>query len=185
MSQNELDEVGDIDTDVATDVENIEEDNTTSDDEITWEEIHQLRKDSESLRKANKKIAMLEKGNKKSPETVNPANLSEDELDALLEKRDFYKGNSQAKSLREEIEAMVVASKWKVDRTKAFELLSGDAEIEENRKVYSRSTVEGGNTSTAGFSPITNDKFDSLSAKDQNEYLEKHKQFGKGKDLFK
>ncbi len=110
MSQNEF-EVEDIETEVATEVDNIEEDNTTSDDEITWEEIHQLRKDSESLRKANKKIAMLEKGNKKSPETVNPANLSEDELDALLEKRDFYKGNSQAKELREEIEAMVVASK--------------------------------------------------------------------------
>jgi len=183
MSQNELDEVGDIDTDVATDVENIEEGNTTSDDEITYEQAMKWKKDSESLQKANKKIAAMEK-TKKSPETIS-ADLSEDALDALLDKRDFYKGNSQAKSLREEIEAMVVASKWKVDRTKAFELLSGDAEIEENRKVYSRSTVEGGNTSTAGFSPITNDKFDSLSAKDQNEYLEKHKQFGKGKDLFK
>ena len=173
MSQNELDEVGDIDTEVATEVEDVEEDNTTSDDEITWEEIHQLRKDSESLRKANKKIAMLEKGNKKSPETVNPANLSEDELDALLEKRDFYKGNSQAKELREEIEAMVVASKWKVDRTKAFELLSGDAEIEENRKVYSRSTVEGGKSNTVGFSPITTAQYDKLSDEQRNSYDEK------------
>ena len=170
MSQNELDEVGDIETEVATEVDNIEEDNTTSEDEITWEEIQQLRKDSESLRKANKKIAMLEKGNKKSPETVNPANLSEDELDALLEKRDFYKGNSQAKSLREEIEAMVVASKGKVDRTKAFELLSGDAEIEENRKVYSRSTVEGGNTNTVGFSPISTTQYDKLSDEQRNAY---------------
>ena len=70
MSQNEQDEVGDVETEVATEVEDVEEDNTTSDDEITWEEIHQLRKDSESLKKANIKIQILEKGQKKSPETV-------------------------------------------------------------------------------------------------------------------
>lgn len=114
MSEN--DNVEELDTtvteeDVATSTDDNEEDNTTSDDEITWEEIHRLRKAEESLKKANKKIAMLEKGVKKAPETVNPSNLSEDDLDALLEKRDFYKGNSQAKELRDEIEAMVTASK--------------------------------------------------------------------------
>lgn len=111
MLQNELDEAGDIEMEVATEVEDIEEDNTTSDDEITYEQAMKWKKDAESLQKANKKIAMLEKGIKKAPETVNPANLSEDELDALLEKRDFYKGNSQAKELRDEIEAMITASK--------------------------------------------------------------------------
>lgn len=111
MLQNELDEVGDIETDVATDVENIEEENTTSDDDtLTWEELAQLRKDSESLKKANKKIAMLEK-DKKTTVVTETSNLSEDALDALLEKRDFYKSNTQAKELREEIEAMVSASK--------------------------------------------------------------------------
>lgn len=111
MSQNELDEIGDIETDVATDVENIEEENTTSDDDtLTWEELAQLRKDSESLKKANKKIAMLEK-DKKTTVVTETSNLSEDALDALLEKRDFYKSNTQAKELREEIEAMVSASK--------------------------------------------------------------------------
>ncbi len=111
MSQNELDEIGDIETDVATDVENIEEDDTTSDDDtLTWEELAQLRKDSESLKKANKKIAMLEK-DKKTTVVTETSNLSEDALDALLEKRDFYKSNTQAKELREEIEAMVSASK--------------------------------------------------------------------------
>ena len=111
MSQNELDEDGDIETDVATDVENIEEENTTSDDDtLTWEELAQLRKDSESLKKANKKIAMLEK-DKKTTVVTETSNLSEDALDALLEKRDFYKNNTQAKELREEIEAMVSASK--------------------------------------------------------------------------
>lgn len=114
MSQN--DNVEELDTtvteeDVATSTDDNEEDNTTSDDEITWEEINRLRKAEESLKKANKKIAMLEKGVKKSPENITPSNLSEDELDALLEKRDFYKGNSQAKELRDEIEAMVTASK--------------------------------------------------------------------------
>ena len=109
MSQNELDEVGDIETEVATEVDNIEEDNTTSDDEITYEQAMKWKKDSESLQKANKKIAAMEK-TKKSPETIS-ADLSEDALDALLDKRDFYKGNAQAKSLRDEIEAMVTASK--------------------------------------------------------------------------
>ena len=81
MSQNELDEIGDIETDVATDVENIEEENTTSDDDtLTWEELAQLRKDSESLKKANKKIAMLEK-DKKTTVVTETSNLSEDALE--------------------------------------------------------------------------------------------------------
>jgi hypothetical protein len=115
MSENET--VEELDTtvteeDVATLTEDNEEDNTTSDDEITYEQAMEWKKAAESLKKANKKIAMLEKGIKKAPETtINPANLSEDELDALLEKRDFYKSNTQAKELRDEIEAMVTASK--------------------------------------------------------------------------
>ena len=173
MSQNET--VEELDTtvteeDVATSTDDNEEDYTTSDDEITWEQAMEWKKAAESLKKANKKITMLEKGVKKAPETINPANLSEDELDAILEKRDFYKGNSQAKELRDEIEAMVTASKWKVDRAKAFELLSWDSEVEENRKVYSRSSVEGGKTSSVWFSPISIEKYDSLSAKQQAEY---------------
>jgi len=170
MSQNETVEELDtqVDTEVATDVDNEQEDDTTS-DEITYEQAMKWKKDAESLQKANKKIAMLEKGQKKSPEAISP-DLSEDALDALLEKRDFYKSNAQAKDLKEEIEAMVSASKWKIDRQKALEVLSWDTEIEENRKVYSRSTVEGWNTSTAWFSPISIDKYDKLSAKDQAEY---------------
>ena len=68
MSETEMD--GDIETDVATEVEDVEEDNTTSDDEITYEQAMKWKKDSESLQKANKKIAAMEKGVKKSPETV-------------------------------------------------------------------------------------------------------------------
>ena len=70
MSQNEQDEVGDVETEVATEVEDIEEDDTTSDDEITYEQAMKWKKDSESLQKANKKIAAMEKGVKKTPETA-------------------------------------------------------------------------------------------------------------------
>lgn len=137
---------GDIETEVATEVEDVEEYNTTSDDEISYEQAMKWKKDSESLQKANKKIASMEK-TKKAPEAVS-SDLSEDALDALLEKRDFYKSNAQAKELRNEIEAMITASNGKVDRQKAFDMLSGDAEIEENRKVYSKSAIEGNKTSS-------------------------------------
>ena len=70
MSQNEQDEVGDVETEVATEVEDIEEEDTTSDDEITYEQAMKWKKDSESLQKANKKIAAMEKGVKKTPETA-------------------------------------------------------------------------------------------------------------------
>ena len=164
---------GDIEMDVATEVEDVEEDNTTSDDEISYEQAMKWKKDSESLQKANKKIAAMEK-TKKVPETVS-SDLSEDALDALLEKRDFYKTNSQAKELRNEIEAMITASNGRVDRQKAFDMLSGDAEIEENRKVYSKSAIEGNKTSSVWFTPISITKYDSLSSAEQKSYNEKSK----------
>lgn len=172
MSETEME--GDIETDVATEVENIEEDNTTSDDEISYEQALAWKK---SLEKANKKIAILEKWKKveKTEAPATNANLSEDELDALLEKRDFYKTNSQAKELRDEIEAMVTASKWKIDRQKALEVLSWDAEIEENRKVYAKSAIEGNKTSSVWFTPISIDKYDKLSSAEQAAYNEKSK----------
>lgn len=172
MSETEID--GDIETEVATDVEDVEEDNTTSDDEISYEQAMKWKKDSESLQKANKKIAAMEK-TKKVPETTDTAALSEDALDALLEKRDFYKTNSQAKELRDEIEAMITASKWKVDRQKAFDMLSWDAEVEENRKVYAKSAVEGNKTGSVWFNPISIDKYDKLSSAEQAEYNSKSK----------
>ena len=166
MSETEMD--GDIETEVATEVEDVEEDNTTSDDEITYEQAMKWKKDSESLQKANKKIASMEK-TKKAPEAVS-SDLSEDALDALLEKRDFYKTNSQAKELRTEIEAMITASNGRVDRQKAFDMLSGDAEIEENRKVYSKSTVEGNKTSSTWFNPISVSQYDNLSDSQRDAY---------------
>lgn len=168
MLQNELDEDGDIEMEVATDVEGIEEDDTTSDDEISYEQAMKWKKDSESLQKANKKIAIMEK--KKAPEPTDTANLSEDALDALLEKRDFYRTNIQAKELRNEIEAMIAASNGKVDRQKAFDMLSGDAEIEENRKVYSKSAIEGNRASSTWFSPISVAQYDNLSDSQRDAY---------------
>ena len=164
---------GDIETEVATEVEDVKKKNTTSDDEISYEQAMKWKKDSESLQKANKKIASMEK-TKKAPEAVS-SDLSEDALDALLEKRDFYKTNSQAKELRNEIEAMITASNGKVDRQKAFDMLSGDAEIEENRKVYSKSAIEGNKTSSVWFTPISITKYDSLSSAEQKSYNEKSK----------
>jgi hypothetical protein len=77
--------------------------------------------------------------------------------------------------MKEEIEAMLTASKWKIDRQKAFDMLSGDAEVEENRKVYSKSTIEGNKTNSVWFSPISIDKYDKLSSAEQTEYNTKSK----------
>jgi predicted phosphohydrolase len=114
MSQNET--VEDLDTtvteeEVATSTDDNEEEDTTSDDEITWEEIARLRKAEESLKKANKKIAMLEKESKKFPESSESMPKTEAEYELWAERRDFYKSNATAKDMKEEIEAMVSASK--------------------------------------------------------------------------
>lgn len=167
MLETEMD--GDIETDVATEVEDVEEDNTTSDDEISYEQAMKWKKDSESLQKANKKIASMEKI-KKAPETAEKMPVSEAEYEIWAERRDFYKSNAQAKELRDEIEAMITASKWKVDRQKAFELLSWDTEIEENRKVYSKSAVEGNRASSTWFSPISVAQYDNLSDSQRDAY---------------
>ena len=168
MSQNEEVEELDtqVDSDVATEEENEQEEVTTSDDEITYEQALAWKK---SLEKANKKIVALEKW-KKSEKVETKETLSEDNLDALLDKREFYKNNQSAKELREEIEAMVSASKWKVDREKAFAMLSWDAEIEENRKVYAKTLVAWERTSTPWFTPITTDRYDKLSDSDREAY---------------
>ena len=116
MSQNET--VDEIDTtvteeDVATSTNDNEEDNTTSDDEITWEEIARLRKAEESLKKANRKIATYEKElkiSKKPNESSESMPTSEAEYEVWAERREFYKSNAQAKELRDKIEAMVTAS---------------------------------------------------------------------------
>ena len=174
MSQNEEVEELDtqVDSEVATDEENEQEDNTPSDDEITYDQALAWKK---SLEKANKKIVALEKWKKLEKVETPKETLSEDNLDALLDKREFYKDNTSAKELREEIEAMVSASKWKVTREKAYAMLSWDAEIEENRKVYAKSVVEGNNWGWTWFSPISMEKYDKLSASEQKAYNDRSK----------
>lgn len=179
MSQNEtVDDLDtQVDTDVATDVDNEQEDDTTS-DEITYEQAMKWKKDAESLQKANKKIAMLEKATKKAPEAISPESMpkTEAEYELWAERRDFYKSNANAKDLKEEIEAMVSASKWKLDRQKAFEVLSWDAEIEENRKTYANPIVAGNKSNTVWFTPISIEKYDKLSSKEQADYNAKSKE---------
>ena len=114
MLENET--VEELDTtvteeEVATSTDDNEEDNTTSDDEITYEQAMEWKKAAESLKKANKKIAMLEKGIKKAPSITEAMPTSEAEYEVWAERREFYKSNAQAKELRDEIEAMVTASK--------------------------------------------------------------------------
>lgn len=114
MSENE--NVEELDTvteeEVATSTDDNEEVDTTS-DEITYEQAMKWKKDAESLQKANKKIAMLEKTIKKTPDAISPESMpkTEAEYELWAERRDFYKSNAQAKDIKEEIEAMVSASK--------------------------------------------------------------------------
>jgi hypothetical protein len=70
---------------------------------------------------------------------------------------------------------MITASKWKIDRQKAFDMLSWDAEVEENRKVYSKSAIEGNKTNSVWFSPISIDKYDKLSSAEQADYNNRSK----------
>lgn len=187
MSENETVEELDtqVESEVATDDDNEQEANTASDDEITVEQALKWKKDSESLQKANKKIAMLEKGKKvEKSETTDSMPKTEAEYEVWAERRDFYKANSQAKDLKDEIEAMVTASKWRLDRSKAFEVLSGDSEIEENRKVYWKSTVESGKSNSVWFNPVSIDKYDSMSSAEQEAYNAKSKSV-KGGVVFK
>lgn len=141
MSQNELDDVEDIETDVATDVDNIEEDETTSDDDqITWEEIHKLRRDSESLKKANKKIAMLEKGQKKN--VIGNESLDDTRVRNILAESRFYDKNPDAEQYKDKIETLVKSNK--LSREDALFLASkDDREVDENREVYAKTTVAG------------------------------------------
>ena len=112
MSENET--VEELDTtvteeDVATSTDDNEEDNTTSDDDVTIEQALAWKK---SLEKANKKIVALEKEKKSEKVEANDSMpKTEAEYEVWAERRDFYKANSQAKELRDEIEAMVTASK--------------------------------------------------------------------------
>lgn len=141
-------------TEKTEEVENKEYDSIVVDDDSSEEEIETINEEDityeqarawkQSLDKANKKIAHLTKDKKaieKPVESKETMALDDDSLDELMERRDFYKNNADAKSLKDDIESLYKASKGKFSREDIYGKLSGDSEIEENRKVYAKSSV--------------------------------------------
>ena len=141
-------------TEKTEEVENQEDDSIVVDDDSNEEEIETINEEDityeqarawkQSLDKANKKIAHLTKDKKaieKPVESKETMALDDDSLDELMERRDFYKNNADAKSLKDDIESLYKASKGKFSREDIYGKLSGDSEIEENRKVYAKSSV--------------------------------------------
>lgn len=177
MSQNETTEEVD---DVAEDTANVEGEGveTSSDDEeITYADYY---KQKEELEKARKKIAILSKEKKtiekpKEDSKETSKELDEDTLDELLDKRDFYKKNPTAKELRSDIEELYKASKGKFSREKLLADLTGDSEVEENRKVYAKSSVTGKQGGTESFTAVDIDRYDRMSTSEQKAYNEASK----------
>ena len=172
MSETEMtDEVENQEDDSIVVDESTEEEETSSNEEdITYE---QARAWKQSLDKANKKIAHLTKDKKaieKPVESKKTVALDDDSLDELLERRDFYKKNADAKALKDDIEALYKTSKGKFSREDIYGKLSGDSEIDENRKVYAKSSVSGKQSSNDSFVAVDIDKYDSMSPAQQKAY---------------
>lgn len=119
------DEVETQEDELSVNDESTEEEETSSNDEdITYE---QARAWKLSLDKANKKIAHLSKEKKtieKPTESKESVALDDDSLDELLERRDFYKKNIDAKALKDDIEALYKTSKGKFSREDIYGKLS-------------------------------------------------------------
>jgi hypothetical protein len=174
MSEKELDEMSedDIDPSTANDGE-MNEDKTPSDEEeITREDALAWKHE---LEKARKKIAHLSKDKKtiekaKDSPKDEPKPLDDETLDDLLDRRDFYKKNSEAKELKGEIEQLFSASNGKFSREEIYAKLSGDDEVEENRKVYGKSSVSGKQGAVESFAAVTIDAYDKMSPATQKAY---------------
>lgn len=65
---------------------------------------------------ARKKIAALSKEKKQSKKESESEPLDESKIDAILERRDFYKSNPSASEHKEEIEELYSAAKGKFSR---------------------------------------------------------------------
>lgn len=168
MSTTENEEMEDEST-VIDDSTEEETETSSNEEDITYE---QARAWKQSLDKANKKIAHLSKEKKaiEKPTDNESAALDDDSLDELLERRDFYKKNAEAKALKDDIEQLYKTSKGKFSREDIYGKLSGDSEIEENRKVYAKSSVTGKQSSSDSFVAIDIDKYDSMSPTQQKAY---------------
>lgn len=158
-------------------------DETTSDDTETEEEttedvtLEDYIKVKSELERARKKIAnmskdkKLEKVDKTETQPVKQE-LDEDVLDALIEKKEFYKTHEVSPDIKKEVEDLYSATKGKFSREKILSELTGDSEIEENRKVYSKSAVTGQGSSTDSFREVSIDAFDSMKPDQQKKYIE-------------
>jgi len=161
--------------DVNTESTEEEVETASNEEDITYE---QARAWKQELEKARKKIAHMSK-DKKATEKETPEresnSLDDDSLDELLDRRDFYKKNGDAKSLKDDIETLYKASKGKFTREDIYGKLSGDADVEENRKVYAKSSVTGKQSSSDSFVAVDIDRYDSMNPTQQKAYNEASK----------
>lgn len=146
-----------------------EEDDADETDEPTLEDYQKTKAE---LERAKKKIVALSKLSKKEKvsEPAPKKEVSEDDLDAILEKRDFYKSMPDAGEYKADIENLYEASGGKFSRQELYAKLSGDSEIEENRKVYGKPAVSGKQSQNESFSAISLSQYDKLSPSAQKEY---------------
>lgn len=174
MSEKELDEMSEeeLDESNANDDSANEEETSSDDEEITYEQAKAWKQE---LEKARKKIAHMSKDKKaiekpKDSSKEDSKALDDETLDELLDRRDFYKKNTEAKALKDEIESLYKASNGKFSREELYGKFSGDDEVEENRKVYGKSSVTGKQSSSDSFVAVTIDAYDKMSPAAQKTY---------------
>lgn len=149
-----------------------------SEDEGTDITVDDYKKVVDELSKARKKIAVLSKEKKATKDAPNESKkpeVTEEELETMLERRDFYRSNPDAKEFKDEIEKLHSASGGKFTRSELYAKFSGDDEIEENRRVYSKPSVEGKQAKGETFTALTVKQYDKLTAKEQKAYNEASK----------
>lgn len=164
MDKKEDEEI--LDEEVDTEEEDAEE----TDEEVTLEDYQKTKAELERAKKKIVALSKLTKKEKESKETSPKKEVSEDDLDAILEKRDFYKSMPDAGEYKVEIEKLYEASGGKFSRQELYAKLSGDSEIEENRKVYGKPAVSGKQSQNESFSAISLSQYDKLSPSAQKEY---------------
>lgn len=107
MSEMELEE----------EAEELEEEGTErSEDEEGDEEPSEVEKLKAEIIAARKKIAALSKEKKQAKKENESEPLDESKIDAILERREFYKSNPSASEHKDEIEELYSASKGKFSR---------------------------------------------------------------------
>lgn len=157
------------------DLEETDSNDTWSEEETTDEvTLEDYIKQKSELEKARKKIAHLEKEKKLEKKETPTAKQEIDEsvIDALMEKKDFYKSHEVSDDIKKEIEDLYAATKGKFSRAKLLSELTWDAEIDENRKVYSQPAVTGEGSPSSSFREVSVDAFDAMKPDQQKKYIE-------------